>query len=132
MLRVRGGALILAISLSACSGEDSVGPSSFGVPMFSTRCAVTGSDLSCSLTDRGVNLTADARWSVVGPAIVTGPGQIRSTGRGEITIEVAYATFPGTIEAGRYLVDPPLPPRRLWFLTDGRAGLLPPRSRPDG
>jgi hypothetical protein len=119
MLRARGAALILAISLSACSGEDSVGPSSLAVLVLSTRCTATGSDLSCSLTDQlGVNLTADARWSVVGPAIVTAPGQIRSTGRGEITIDVAYAKFSnGTREVARYLVDPPLPPRRLWFLT---------------
>lgn len=118
MLSKRGRVLILAFSLSACSGpEDAVGPTSFGVPEVSTSCAVTGSDLSCTLTDRGVNLTASSTWTVVGPALVTAPGQIRPTGRGEIMIEVAHASFSGTVDVGRYLVDPSMPPRRLWFLT---------------
>jgi hypothetical protein len=112
--------LVGALASYQCgSGEDFVGKSPFGPPRWDTQCLVDGSDVTCSLVDHlRANLTAEATWSVQGPATVTAPGRIHATGAGEIVISAAYRFFSGgTREVSRFLVDPPRLARRLWWMS---------------
>lgn len=84
-------------------------------------CRPAGSGLSCSLSDTdGYDRTSNAGWTVAGPATVTGPGRVETTGYGEIFVSASYVDYVGgpfmTRQVAHFLADPPRAARRFHFL----------------
>jgi hypothetical protein len=113
-------AVLVALATAGCGQDQGLLPCAEGdcVTGWSANCQAVALDLRCALVDpRSADVTAEAVWGVSGPAVVEAPGSIRIAGYGEVVIAVAHRRAGiGTIEAGRFLADPPFPPRRIWWL----------------
>jgi hypothetical protein len=100
------------VALAAC-GESTTWPGNDSGRRLSwqAECRAQGADVACVLRDTTMrDQTANAVWTVEGPAIVAAPGQVRTTGRGEIVVRGGYVDYrdgPWQVRpVGRFLVDP--------------------------
>lgn len=113
------GAVMAALVLAACGGDRGLLPCGGEecAVGWTASCRTDGVGLRCDLADqRGADVTTEGVWSVSGPAAVAAPGLVRPTGRGEVVVAVSHPRVGiGTIEAGRFLVDPLLLPLRIWW-----------------
>jgi hypothetical protein len=111
------GAVMAALVLAACGGDRGLLPCGGEecVVGWTASCRADGVGLRCDLVDeRSAAVTTAGVWSVSGPAVVAAPGLVRPTGRGEVVVAVSHPRIGiGTIEAGRFLVDPLLIPLRM-------------------
>ncbi len=114
------GAVVAALVLAGCGRDQGLLPCAEGdcVTGWTASCRTEGVGLRCALIDdRLAVVTTEGVWSVSGPAVVEAPGLVRPTGRGEVVVAVSHPRIGiGTIEAGRFLVDPLLIPLRMLSL----------------
>jgi hypothetical protein len=114
--------LLGALAAAGCGHDGEGWPGCHGnqcVPALHSDCRAIDADVLCQLSDNfRTDVTAEALWSVSGPAVVGAPGYVRVTGYGEIAITAEHRPSRlATRLVGRYLADPPRAARPFGFVS---------------